>query len=271
MKTRIISGAVMIALLIAVLFGGSYYPVIITVFLALLNIIASYELLCNAAGIKSKVSLAGAAVYSAAAVFLISGYGEKIFSGAFGFKELSVIYCVFAAIMSLVNHSRYGVKEIAMTVGMPIVLSFAFGSLEGILNHSHGIYYLLLLLNFSSICDMGAYFVGSTCGKHKLCPAISPKKSVEGAFGGVVSSLVITAVLALCFGTASKLPALLLLTVPFCILGMVGDLFASAIKRGAGIKDYGKLIPGHGGVLDRVDSILMIAPVLYMFINAGAM
>ena len=89
----------MIALLIAVLFGGSYYPVIITVFLALLNIIASYELLCNAAGIKSKVSLAGAAVYSAAAVFLISGYGEKIFSGAFGFKELSVIYCVFAAIM----------------------------------------------------------------------------------------------------------------------------------------------------------------------------
>ena len=67
----------------------------------------------------------------------------------------------------------------------------------------------------------------------------------------------------------SKLAVTLILTVPFCILGMVGDLFASAIKRGAGIKDYGKLIPGHGGVLDRVDSILMIAPVLYLLIGYG--
>ena len=110
---------------------------------------------------------------------------------------------------------------------------------------------------------MGAYFVGSTLGRHKLCPQISPKKTVEGAVGGIVSSLIVTVILTLCFGFASRLRVTLLLTVPFCILGMVGDLFASAIKRGAGIKDYGKLIPGHGGIMDRFDSTLFVFPIMY--------
>ena len=114
---------------------------------------------------------------------------------------------------------------------------------------------------------MGAYFVGVTCGKHKLCPNISPKKTVEGAIGGVVSSIVVTVILSLCFSKSLILP--IVLTIPFCILGMVGDLFASAIKRSVNLKDYGNLIPGHGGILDRVDSIIMIAPLLYMCITLG--
>ena len=135
------------------------------------------------------------------------------------------------------------------------------------MSHENGIYYLLLLLNFSSVCDMGAYFVGSTLGRHKLCPNISPKKTVEGAAGGIVSSLIVSVIIVLCF--SEKLLPVLIVTVPFCILGMAGDLFASVIKRAAGIKDYGRLIPGHGGVLDRVDSILMTAPLLYLLISAG--
>jgi len=133
--------------------------------------------------------------------------------------------------------------------------------LNGIISGENGIYYLLLLLNFSSVCDMGAYFVGVTLGKHKLCPNLSPKKTVEGAIGGIVSSLVVTAILCLCFHKTMWI--MLLLTIPFCILGMIGDLFASAIKRAVGIKDYGNLIPGHGGVMDRLDSIIMIAPLMY--------
>ena len=152
---------------------------------------------------------------------------------------------------------------------VPIMLGYAFSTLGLIISASDGIYYLLLLLNFSSVCDMGAYFVGVTWGKHKLCPEISPKKTVEGALGGILSSLVFTVIISLCFGMSGKLLVALVLTVPMCIAGMLGDLFASSIKRATGIKDYGTLIPGHGGILDRVDSILMIAPVLYLLMSVG--
>ena len=143
----------------------------------------------------------------------------------------------------------------------------SFFCLNGVIIDGKGIYYLLLLLNFSSVCDMGAYFVGVTCGKHKLCPNISPKKTVEGAIGGIVSSIVFSLIISICFGNFSV--GLLLMTIPFCILGMLGDLFASAIKRSVNLKDYGNLIPGHGGILDRVDSIIMIAPLLYLCITLG--
>ena len=114
--------------------------------------------------------------------------------------------------------------------------------------------------NFSSVCDMGAYFIGVKFGKHKLCPHVSPKKTIEGAIGGIVSSLVVTTILCLCFH--KTIWVMLLLTIPFCALGMIGDLFASVIKRVVGIKDYGKLSPGHGGIMDRFDSVLAVATVL---------
>ena len=111
--------------------------------------------------------------------------------------------------------------------------------------------------------------MGSTLGRHKLCPNISPHKTVEGAIGGIVSSVIVTYILGFSFSFEKNLANAVLLTVPFCILGMIGDLFASAIKRAAGIKDYGNLIPGHGGMLDRFDSIIMTAPLLYLFIALG--
>jgi phosphatidate cytidylyltransferase len=127
------------------------------------------------------------------------------------------------------------------------------------------------LFNFSSVCDMGAYFVGVTMGKHKLCPNISPKKTIEGAVGGIASSIVVSLILILAFGKTDMLIPTLVFTIPLCVLGMIGDLFASSIKRSVGLKDYGSLIPGHGGILDRVDSILMIAPLLYLLITVGVL
>ena len=148
-----------------------------------------------------------------------------------------------------------------------MILSTAFVFLNFVIISRESLYYLLLLFNFSSVCDMGAYFSGVTLGKHKLCPAISPKKTVEGAVGGVLSSIVVTLILSICFKKAILVP--MLLTIPFCILGMIGDLFASAIKRSVDLKDYGNLIPGHGGILDRLDSILMISPLLALVMAIG--
>ncbi|MBQ3816681.1 MAG: phosphatidate cytidylyltransferase, partial [Clostridia bacterium] len=231
--------------------------------LSALCIIANYEMLYNAAGIRRKSIFIGTGIYSAIAIFAAAGYTSRYLT----FAHAAVYYVVFSAVISLVFHKEFSLKEISAFAGLPIIICYAFSSLEGILNHTNGIYYLLLMLNFSSVCDMGAYFTGVTLGKHKLCPEISPKKTVEGAIGGIVSSFIVAIILVFAFGFKQKILVTLLLTAPFCILGMVGDLFASVIKRGAGIKDYGNLIPGHGGVLDRVDSILMIAPVLYIFIN----
>lgn len=281
MKTRIISGVVMIIITAAVIAAGTLInPLVITAFIAFIAAVAIYELLHNAAGVKSKAALIGAGTYVALMVFAIDGStGAKLqaaFDGAHSAYikltftlALSVIYFIYSAAVTLKNHKSFTLSHIAFVCGMPIPIAFAFSSLGVVINHEHGLYYLFMLLNFSSICDMGAYFVGSTLGKHKLCPNISPHKTVEGAVGGIVSSIIVTYILGFSFSFEKNLTAAVILTVPFCILGMIGDLFASAIKRAAGIKDYGTIIPGHGGILDRFDSIIMTAPLLYLFIALG--
>ena len=246
-------------------------PLFITAFIAAITAVAIYELLHNAAGIKSKAALIGACAYSVLNVFLLdekaTNFGD--ISNLEFSTALSIIFFIFAAVITLKEHKEFNLTHIVTLSAMPIALSFAFSSLGTVLSHEKGIFYLLMLLNFSSVCDMGAYFVGSTLGKHKLCPEISPKKTVEGAVGGILSSIVVSLILVFAFSVKGKLLAALILTVPFCILGMIGDLFASAIKRTAGIKDYGNLIPGHGGILDRFDSIIMIAPLFSLFVSLG--
>ncbi|MBE6732830.1 MAG: hypothetical protein E7561_02400 [Ruminococcaceae bacterium] len=263
MKTRIISGIVMGVIVAAVLLIGMLWnPVIITLAISILAAGAAYELLHNAIGITSKPAIIGAGIYSSLAVFSINYTFWAYFT-------VGVLYFIYAVVIVLKNHKEFNIAKIAAVVFMPLGLSFAFVSLEGVINLAGGIYYLLLLLNFSSVCDMGAYFTGVTIGKHKLCPEISPKKTIEGAIGGIVSSMIVTVILTLCFKKSILLPVVL--TIPFCVLGILGDLFASIIKRSVDLKDYGNLIPGHGGILDRVDSILMIAPPLFILISHGVL
>ena len=283
MKTRIISGIVMGVIVAAVLaLGMLVSPIFITVFVALLAAGGAYELLHNAAGIKSKAARIGAGVFSFLNIFALDGsFKEMVVSAVktdnflkiwdLSATLLCVLYFLYAVVMILKNHKDFGLGQIASLCAMPIVLSFAFSCLGGVINSDDGLYYLLMLLNFSSVCDMGAYFVGVTLGRHKLCPEISPKKTVEGALGGLVSSLIFTVIFVLAFGRSEKLVTALILTVPLCIVGMLGDLFASSIKRSVGLKDYSNLIPGHGGVLDRVDSILLISPVLYLCAQFGVL
>lgn len=287
MKTRIISGIVMALIVAAFLsLGILVSPLFITLFIAAITAVAIYELLHNAAGIKPKAALIGACAYSVLNVFALDSNTayfinknilhvsvENSMRPVSRFElsvALSIIFFIFASAVTLKEHKEFNLTHIVTLAAMPIAVSFAFSSLGTVLSHEKGIFYLLMLLNFSSVCDMGAYFVGSTLGKHKLCPEISPKKTVEGAVGGILSSIVVSLILVFAFSVTEKLLAALILTIPFCILGMIGDLFASAIKRTAGIKDYGNLIPGHGGILDRFDSIIMIAPLFSLFVSLGA-
>ena len=275
MKTRIISGIVMGVIVAAVLaLGFLVEPIIITVAVALIAAGAVYELIHNAAGIKSKIAVAGAIVF---AFLYVIASDNSVFVKPYSSLWLSPVlvravalaYFLFAVIIILKNNKEFDLGKVVSLFALPLPYAYAFSCLAGVIKHTDGIYYLLLLLNFSSVCDMGAYFVGVTMGKHKLCPNLSPKKTVEGAVGGIVSSIIVTLIISLCFSKSLVIP--MLLTIPFCVLGMLGDLFASAIKRSVGLKDYSNLIPGHGGILDRVDSIIMIAPFLYFAITLGIM
>ena len=131
----------------------------------------------------------------------------------------------------------------------------------------NGIFIVWLVYTSSWLCDVFAYFTGMLLGKHKLCPQLSPKKSVEGAVGGIV----IPAIIAGVYGYLIRgyyapgfpvIPAFALITAIGAAASQLGDLSASAIKRNHDIKDYGKLIPGHGGILDRFDSMIFTAPMI---------
>lgn len=282
MKKRIISGVVMGAIVALVLvFGLSFNNLILTTFVAIVAALGVNELVGNAAKIDNTVIKIVSAVYTVVMVFLFNNINENLYRlnlSNYQYLELesliaafvvSIIYVIICAILILIRQADFDLAKIAVVCGMPLIYAFAFSTIASVIIAAGGIYYLLLVLNFACVCDMGAYFVGVSMGKTKLCPEISPNKTVEGALGGIVSSVIATLVITLCFGYFDKILPTLLITIPLCVVGMIGDLFASIIKRKVGIKDYGNLIPGHGGILDRVDSVLFIAPLVYSLMILG--
>lgn len=126
--------------------------------------------------------------------------------------------------------------------------------------------YIWVIFTIAFGTDVFAYFAGNLFGKHKLAPKISPNKTIEGSVGGILGSLILTVI----YGMIFNLPYLKL--IPLAIVGSIisqlGDLAASSIKRWTGIKDYGFIIPGHGGVLDRFDSIIFTTPVVYYYVQS---
>ena len=128
---------------------------------------------------------------------------------------------------------------------------------------SYGWEYLLLLAIATFGSDTGAYFTGMAIGKHKSIPRLSPKKTIEGSIGGIILGSVLGLIFAYFTGILAKhwiiVPAVIVMT----LTGQIGDLIFSAIKRYFEVKDYSKLLPGHGGILDRFDSVIFTAPIIY--------
>jgi phosphatidate cytidylyltransferase len=141
---------------------------------------------------------------------------------------------------------------------------FAYTLLLRFIPGGDGLIFTLFTVLVTWANDTAAYFVGINFGKHKLSPRISPKKSVEGSLGGLAGGIFAAIIIALAFG--KPIPHLIGLGVLVVIAGQFGDLIESIIKRNAGVKDSGSFMPGHGGVLDRFDSLLMSGPVVYYFV-----
>lgn len=133
---------------------------------------------------------------------------------------------------------------------------------------NHGGDWVLFVLVVMWLGDTGAYFAGRFLGKHKLYEAVSPKKTWEGAFGGIAGSLVAAIVMKLTrFHDALPWVDLVLIAVPGAMLGQMGDLVESLFKRSTGVKDSGSILPGHGGILDRIDAVLFFAPYVYVYMQ----
>ena len=171
----------------------------------------------------------------------------------------------------IITNLKRSIIDIAITVFSLIYIPFMFSFVKLILMMPLGrvLIWFVFLGAFAS--DVSAYFIGTKFGKTKLCPDISPKKTVEGSIGGIIGVVLSYAVLTYIanryFGMTLQYGYTLMAGVIAGIAGQFGDLSASAIKRYCNVKDFGNLIPGHGGILDRFDSILFVAPVIYMFLK----
>lgn len=258
MKMRVIAALVLIPVLLAVLYIAP--PILLAIAVAIVSAIGAYELLAGTGLVKhSRLT-----IYTMVAAFMVSlwcYFGmSQVWSliGALAFTLL-----LFGEI--LFSRGKLPFQQISICIVGGLVIPYFLSALVRLMGDGSGRNVILIPFVLAYMADTGAYFVGSAFGKHKLAPNISPKKSVEGLVGGiffaVISMLLYCLILDLVL--TSKVNYLYAITYGIigALAGTFGDLSFSAIKRQAGIKDYGNLIPGHGGVLDRFDSVIIVAPL----------
>lgn len=189
---------------------------------------------------------------------------------------LIVAFILIILAIYVITYPKYSIRQVMALIFImiyaPLMISFIYRVRVEDGNSIYGMIMAFLVIITASGSDMSAYFVGVNLGRHKLAPVLSPKKSVEGAVGGVVGAALLNTVfaLALCAFDVLELRYIwifALIGAIGSIISQIGDLAASAIKRSFDIKDYGNIIPGHGGAMDRLDSILVVAPIIYLMIT----
>ncbi len=258
MKTRIISGTVFGIVLALTLFLAPAAVAAVTI--ALMCALASYELLYTT-GLVRNIPLNVCSAVMAMLVVLWSALGGYYAPMLLG--TLAYLLVLFGALLR--SSGRIPVAQVGYCLLSGLIVPFLLTSLLRIRNWADGQLLLLVPFLMAYCADTGAYFVGVLCGKHKMCPAISPKKTWEGFIGGIATAVLGMALFALILDRACGYRVQYVLAVLYGAVGalgsVVGDLSMSVIKRQTGIKDYGKLIPGHGGILDRFDSVLVTAPL----------
>ena len=264
MLKRIITAVVGIAVLMPFIIFSDKWPLV--VLSLVMAVPAVCEILACTGQSKKWVIAVPSILVAAAAQLLTRVLKSDVYTTA-----MLLIYLAYVVLMmTAAVFSKGGIKlkDVTQTSVMVMYTSFGFASLVLLRDLKYGMVLMLLAFLIPWVCDSSAYFVGVFFGKHKLIPDVSPKKTVEGAIGGIVGVVVITAI----FGVVmhygfGKQPNYLLLIALALIGGFVsqwGDLIASLLKREYGVKDYGKIFPGHGGIMDRFDSLVVVSTFIYI-------
>lgn len=280
MLKRIITAAVGLALFLPTLFLSGRIPLLFISVIAILAFIAEYEI-CGCFGVRKALFISIPtyifSLFIMAYVACFTYFGVHTPNVAIIVAAIFVyLFIVFSGTMFSDGRARFA--QAASTVGATIYALIGFSSIiltrymasPGVFGYSvkgFGLHHVLLIFIGVWLTDSGAYFVGSALGKHKLIPAVSPHKTIEGAIGGILGAIVgyviYALVLQFAFGIKVNYIYLIILAVIVGIIDQVGDLVASFMKREQGIKDFGKLFPGHGGVMDRFDSSIAVAPAIF--------
>lgn len=273
MKTRVafgVAGAIVVILALFV-----FPPVVAQVLMMALSVVAAQEFTAAIAG-KQHKNLQLAAMLLALGMSWASARDSYHPYLTRGMLYLGIVVLF---VILLRCHKQIGFTEIAGAYIGGIILPYMLMSLIRMftMEGGHGALYLLVPLLAAWGSDTCALFAGMAFGKHKLAPVISPKKTIEGSIGGVVGATVLLVLYGIVVtnltNTTLSIPLCIAVGIFGAILGQIGDLSFSIVKRKSGIKDYGKIFPGHGGVLDRFDSVIFVAPVvellLHLFTNLG--
>ncbi|MGI6118159.1 MAG: phosphatidate cytidylyltransferase [Bilifractor sp.] len=254
--TRLISGIILVAIALATIIPGGWVLYFSTLVISLIGAFEMYR----ACGVREKNHAPGR--------LELAGYiGIVLYYIALrvGWLDLTVLSLVAALVILMFvyvfSFPRYRSEQVMACfftlVYVAVMLSYIYQTrvMPG------GKFHVWLIFICAWGCDTCAYCVGRLFGKHKMAPTLSPKKSTEGAVGGVVGAVILGILYSLL--TDGPLIGYAVISGIGALISMVGDLAASAIKRNVGIKDYGTLIPGHGGIMDRFDSVIFTAPVIY--------
>lgn len=280
MKQRVITAICLLAVL-AVIVWQVNTPVL-AIAVAFLSAVAAGEIM-RCANVKNKFIKIVGICYSAVSVFFASAkvmepwIGESVWSSVITFIPnivFVVALCLAFFLAMLKGYSHTSFEDVTVSVFASVAVPFAFSMFIRLRdmfdNMQLGVYLIFFALICALATDTGAQLTGMAIGKHKMSPNISPKKTVEGAVGGLVTSLVLNLVAILIYNRVAdvamdKTMSVILLSfcVPVSFMGMMGDLSASVLKRNFGVKDFGKIFPGHGGVMDRLDSTLFTLPCTY--------
>lgn len=266
MKTRIVVAVVLLPVVFAVLFFLP--PIYLAVLMALITGIAAFELMRTVAGGSSKRIFAYAIVAAASIPFgVYLKAGEEVFRAAL-FLLMALLFLEAIVAYEKGREMRFG--DILAGIFGGAVIPYMLSVLVSLKMMEYGKFLVLLPFVSTMISDSGAYFVGVFLGKHKAFKKVSPHKTIEGCVGGffcaIAGMLLYGFILDKAAGIEVNYAVLLLYGVCGNLVTQLGDLAFSLVKRQYDIKDYGSLLPGHGGMLDRFDSLVFAAPVLYMLV-----
>ena len=264
MKTRIISAFIMCAIAIPIIIIGGITFKIFAMVLGVLSVYEAMHIRKNDKPIPLGIRIIS---YLLIGVFVY--LGTNVYSSNYDliYKIITAIFLIYFIPVVFINDTKkYNITDALYALGTTMFLAIAYNSSVMVMNNNLSIFLYLILITIMT--DTFAFFTGYFIGKNKLCEKISPKKTWEGAVGGTIVATAIGVIFYIfVVDNTINIEALLIITILLSIIGQVGDLFFSSIKRYYKVKDFSNLIPGHGGILDRLDSFIFVVLTYILFIN----